>query len=224
MARLVRLSYEIGLRDPGWPGNFTYEWEPVSSIGGGDVANFGILHLCDHFGSHLDAPKHFNDAGPAIAQVPLERFVYDRPVVVDVPKRDHELVSRSELEAHDDRLREADLLLVRSGWSVVRAPDPRRYAHEGPGVAPDACEYLIELPALKGIVLDFVSLAAYRKLDPEGIEAHRILCGVDRERYVIIVEDVDLSAYPEDATRVYAIPLFPEAADSSPCTVFAEAP
>jgi kynurenine formamidase len=41
---------------------------------------------------------------------------------------------------------------------------------------------------------------------------------------VIIVEDIDLSGYPQDAHRLYAIPLFPEAADSSPCTVFAETP
>jgi len=224
VARFVRLSYEIGFRHPGWPGNYTYEWEPVSSIERGDVANFGILHLLDHFGSHLDAPKHFNDAGPAIADVPLERFVYERPVLVDVPKQGRELVSREELEAHDERLRNADIVLIRTGWSDVRDPDPVRYAAEGPGVSPEACEYLSALPELKAVGLDFISLAAYRKIDPEGILAHQILCGVGRDRYVIIVEDIDLSAYPSNAHRVYAIPLFPEGADSSPCTVFAEMP
>jgi arylformamidase len=222
VARFVRLSYEIGLRHPGWPGNYTYEWEPVSSIERGDVANFGILHLLDHFGSHLDAPRHFNDAGPAIADVPLERFVYERPVLVDVPKQDRELVSLDELEAHHERLRNADIVLIRTGWSDVRDPDPVRYAAEGPGVSPEACEYLSALPELKAVGLDFISLAAYRKIDPEGILAHQILCGVDRDRYVIIVEDIDLSAYSPNAHRVYAIPLFPEGADSSPCTVFAE--
>jgi arylformamidase len=222
VARFVRLSYEIGFRHPGWPGNYTYEWEPVSSIERGDVANFGILHLLDHFGSHLDAPRHFNDAGPAIADVPLERFVYERPVLVDAPKHDRELVSREDLEAHDERLRNADIVLIRTGWSDVRDPDPVRYAAEGPGVSPEACEYLSALPEVKAVGLDFISLAAYRKIDPEGILAHQILCGVDRDRYVIIVEDIDLSAYPPNTHRVYAIPLFPEGADSSPCTVFAE--
>jgi len=222
MARFVRLSYEIGFRHPGWPGNYTYEWEPVSSIERGDVANFGILHLLDHFGSHLDAPKHFNDAGPAIADVPLERFVYERPMLVDAPKQDRELVSREELEAHDERLRNSDIVMIRTGWSDVRDPDPIRYAAEGPGVSPEACEYLSALPELKAVGLDFISLAAYRKIDPEGILAHQILCGVDRDRYVIIIEDIDLSAYSPNTHRVYAIPLFPEGADSSPCTVFAE--
>ncbi len=223
MARFVRLSYEVRFDDPGWPGNPTYTWEQLSSIAGGDLANFGLLHLCNHFGSHLDAPRHFNDEGRKIAQVPLERFVYERPRLVDVPKVDSELVTRAELEAHAAAIGEADLLLIRTGWSSVRASDPERYSSRGPGVAPEACEYLIEFPELKAIALDCISLASYERIDPEGVLAHQILCGVGRgDRYVIIVEDIDLASYPPEASRVYAIPLFPEGADSSPCTVFAE--
>jgi arylformamidase len=225
MARFVRLSYEIRSGAPGWPGNPTYTWEQLSSIADGEIANYGLLHLYNHFGSHLDAPNHFNDGGRKIAQVPLDRFVYERPYLVDLPKGDRELVTRPELEAHDDALLDADLLLVRTGWSGVRAQDPGRYSYEGPGVSPEACEYLIEQPHLKAIALDFLSLASYHRLHPEGVLAHQILCGVGRaDRYVIIIEDIDLSGYPAETQRVYAIPLFPEEADSSPCTVFAEVP
>ena len=224
MTRFVRLSHEIRENGPGWPGNPRYSWEQVLSIEGGDVANLGILHLCDHFGSHLDAPNHFNDDGRKIADVPLERFIYERPRLIDVPKGARELVTRAELEAHDGAVREADVLLIRTGWSeTMRAADPEQYASEGPGVSPEACEYLIEQPQLRAIALDVVSLASYHRLDPEGILAHQILCGVGRgDRYVIIIEDVELSRYPDGARRLYAIPLFAEGADSSPCTVFAE--
>ncbi len=222
---LVRLSYDVSADDPGWPGNPTYAWEQVSSIEAGDVANLGVLHLCDHFGSHLDAPNHFNPEGRRIAEVPLDRFVYERPRLLDLPKRDRELVTRAELEAHDEAIRGCDLLLLRTGWSAIRRQEPERYASDGPGVSADACEYLIEQPGLKALALDCISLASFRRLDPEGIRAHRILCGVGRgDRYVIIIEDVDLSRYPPGAVRVYAIPLFAERADSSPCTVFAELP
>ncbi|HEY1366429.1 MAG TPA: cyclase family protein [Gaiellaceae bacterium] len=222
MTSFVRLSYDIHPDHPVWPGNFTYRWEPASSIAAGGVANHGVIRLGNHFGSHLDAPNHFNDEGRKIAHVPIDRFVYERPRLVDVPKGERELVERAELEAHADAVAEADLLLVRTGWGAARG-DPSRYASEGPGVSPDACEYLIEQPGLKAIALDCISLASYHRLDPEGIDAHRILCGVGRgDRYVIIIEDVDLAAYPADARRVYAVPLFPAFADSSPCTVFAE--
>jgi arylformamidase len=208
MTRFVRLSYEIREGGPAWPGDPGYNWEQVISIARGDVANRGILHLSNHFGTHLDAPNHFNDEGPKIADVPLERFIYERPLLIDAPKGDRELVSRADLEAHDEAIREADLVLIRTGWG---------------GVSPEACDYLIEQPQLKAIALDIVSLASYHRLDPEGILAHQILCGVGRkDRYVIIIEDVDLLLYPADARRVYAVPLFPKGADSSPCTVFAE--
>jgi kynurenine formamidase len=223
MARFVPLSYEIRPEHPGWPGNPTFSFEPVSSIAGGDVANHGILHLGNHFGSHLDAPNHFNPDGRKVADVPLDRFIYERPRLVDVPKADRELVTRAELEAHDATVREADLLLIRTGWGAVRPDDPERYAAEGPGVSPEACEYLIAQPDLKAVALDFISLAAYRRLEPDGVVAHQILCGVGRgDRYVIIVEDVDLAAYPPDTRRIFAIPLFAAGPDSSPCTVFAE--
>jgi arylformamidase len=225
VARYVRLSYDIRGDDPGWPGNPTYRWEPLSRISEGDVANYGVLHVCNHFGSHLDAPNHFNDDGPRVAEIPLDRFIYDRPRLIDVPKGAREEVTRAELEAHETVVGEADLLVLRTGWSRTRVTDPARYAAEGPGVSPEACEYLIEQPGLKALALDLVSLASYPLLEPNGIAAHQILCGVGRgDRYVIIIEDLDLAGYPSEARRVYAIPLFPVDADSSPCTVFAELP
>jgi len=220
----VRLSYEIRFEHPGWPGNPTYSYEQISSTERGDSANFGMLHLLAHFGSHVDGPNLFNPDGIKGAQVPIDRFVYEHPVLLDIPKVDRELVLRSELEPHEAAIAGADLLLLRTGWSAVRTPDPVRYAHEGPGVSPEACTYLIDrFPRLKALALDCISLAAYRRLDPDGILAHQILCGVGRgERYLLIVEDLDLAAYPPEPARVYAIPLFPQESDSSPCTVFAE--
>jgi kynurenine formamidase len=224
MPEFVRLSYEIRFEHPGGPGNPTYTYEQLSSIERGDVANFGLLHMLGHFGSHVDAPNHFNPDGLKIAQVPLDRLVYERPVLLDVPKGDSELVLREELEPHETAIAGADLLVLRTGWSAVRKSDPVRYSHEGPGVSPEACTYLMDgFPELKALALDCISLASYRRIDPEGIVAHQILCGVGRgDRYLVIIEDLDLAAYPEDPLRVYAIPLFPEQTDSSPCTVFAE--
>ena len=71
-------------------------------------------------------------------------------------------------------------------------------------------------PQLKALALDCISLASFRRIDPEGIVAHQILCGVGRgERYVLIIEDLDLAAYPAGSppARLYAIPLFPEGTD-----------
>ncbi|TCJ19675.1 cyclase family protein [Rubrobacter taiwanensis] len=225
MPEFIRLSYDIRGGDPGWPGNPKYSYQRHTSIEDGSPANTYRLDLFNHFGTHLDAPNHFNPDGPKIADVPMDRFVYERPLLIETPKGSDELVMREELERHADAIRECDLLLLRSGWQRLRAEDPERYAGEGPGVAPEACEYLIEeFPGLKAVGMDWISLAAYRRPE-EGKLAHQILCGVHHPgRYVIIIEDINLSLAPQEMRRVYAIPLFPEVVDSSPCTVFAESP
>ena len=91
------------------------------------------------------------------------------------------------------------------------------------GSALAACEYLIDgFPGVKAVAMDWISLATPQRMD-EGVPAHQVLCGVGRgDRYVIIIEDVDLSRLPQRVRRIYAVPLFPELADSSPCTVVAE--
>ncbi len=225
MGHYVRLSYDITPGSPGWPGNPGYSFRQYSSIEAGDIANTFDLVLFNHFGSHLDAPLHFNPAGPGIANVPIDRFLYERPLLVDIPKKDSELVTVEELEPYADRLRESDLILIRSGWGRLRSLEPRHYAADGPGVSPDACGFLlVEFPNLKAIAMDWISLASYRRLDPEGIVAHQILCGVRNPgRYMIIIEDINLEIVPERLKRVYAVPLFLEGVDSSPCTVVAEA-
>lgn len=223
MAGFVRLSHDIRGKDPGWPGNPKFCYEQFTSTKNGDPANTYRMKLFNHFGTHLDAPNHFNPGGIKISQVPMERFVYERPLLVEIPKGDRELVTPEELDEHARRLRDSDLLLVRSGWRRLRATEPERYAAEGPGFSPEACEYLIEaFPDLKAVGMDWISLAAYRRPE-EGELSHRILCGVHHPgQYVIIVEDIDLDELPEEPRKVYAIPLFPEEVDSSPCTVFAE--
>ena len=223
MPEFVRISHDIRPEDPGWPDSpKKFDYRQYDSIADGDPANTFNLELFNHFGSHLDAPAHFNPDGIPISKVPMDRFVYERPALIEVPKSDRELVVREELEAHAQTIRECDLLMIRSGWQRFRASEPERYAAEGPGVAADACEYLMQFPHLKAIALDWISLAAYRRPE-EGQQAHRILCGVnDPGRYVIIVEDIDLGRLPDSPNRVYAVPLFPSGVDSSPCTVFAE--
>lgn len=223
MPRFVRLSYDISPTAPGWPGNPRYSCQQFTSIDHGDVANSYDMRLFNHFGTHLDAPNHFNPRGMQIARVPIDRFIFERPCLLDIPKEDRELVTVADLEPHADRLCHSDLILIRSGWSRWRESEPQRYAAEGPGVSPDACEYMLkELPSLKAIGMDWISLAAYRKLD-EGVLAHQILCGMqDPDRYMIIIEDINLDGAPPDMVRFYAIPLFPAGVDSSPCTVFVE--
>lgn len=219
------LSYPLTENAPVWPGNPpAARTEVFSSLARGDLANMTVIHLFSHSGSHLDAPRHFNDNGPAAVDVPLERFIFFKPLVAEVPKPDGGMIQRRELEPYARQLPATDLLLLRTGWSDLRDKEPGRYATENPMLHPEAARYLMErYPNLRGLAIDAPSVGAPNHI-PETVETHQILTGVGRTdgRYIIILEDLRIDADLGQATRIYAWPLFIEASDGSPCTIVAE--
>jgi len=212
---------------PVWPGNLPVaKTEPVDSIARGDVANTTALHLFSHSGTHLDAPKHFNDEGACAFQLPIENYIFFAPLVIEVPKQDHGAVMKEELEAYAAQLAEADLAMLRTGWSAMRAKDGVRYGGKGPFLHPDGARYLMDtFPNLKGVAIDAVSIATPDFMD-EAIETHQILTGIGRadKRFLLILEDLRIDADLGDASRIYSWPLLIEDSDGSPCTMVAEFP
>ena len=219
------LSYPLAEGAPVWPGNPpAARTEVFSSIARGELANMTVIHLFSHSGTHLDAPKHFNDDGPAAVDVPLERFIFFEPLVVEVPKPDGGMIQRGELEPYAEQLAAADLVLLRTGWSEIRDSDPERYSNENPMLHPEGARYLMEgFPNIRGLAIDTPSVGAPNHI-PETVETHQILTGVGRMdgRYIIILEDLRIDPDLGQASRIYAWPLFIEESDGSPCTIVAE--
>ena len=225
MSRLIVLSHPLRADAPVWPGNPpAADIEHADSMARGDPDNTTILRLYSHSGTHGDMPFHFNADGPAAWQLPIEAFVFDAPRLIEVPAGEQRLIGPADLEPHAAAVGEADLLLIRTGWSANRAADPDRFANAGPILHPDGARWLIEEhPKLRAIATDAISIGGIWNL-PLTIETHHILTGVGRTdgRFVLIYEDVNLVAEAAHARRVFAWPLFIEGADGSPCTIVAE--
>ncbi len=217
------LSYHLEKQDPGWPGTYTMELEQRSAIVEGEIANTFKISMLNHFGSHMDGPKHFNDKGPRLAEMPLETFIYEQPLLIDIPKSFAELVTEEELKQHEKQIKAADLLMIRTGFSKERKRNKRRYAEESPGVSLQACKYLMDVhPQLKAVALDWISLGSYAHLE-EGHLAHQYLLGHFHQHYICIIEELNFEGV--DAAKlkkVIAMPLFLESIDSAPVTVLAE--
>ena len=225
MSRLVVLSHPLRAEAPVWPGNPpAADIEAADSMARGDPDNTTILRLYSHSGTHGDMPYHFNADGPAAWQLPIEAFVFDSPSLIDVAAGERGLIGPADLEPHAATVRQADLLMIRTGWSAQREIDPLRYANAGPILHPDAARWLIDAnPELRAIATDAISIGGIWNL-PLTVETHHILTGVGRTdgRFVLIYEDVNLVAEAAAAIRVFAWPLFIEGADGSPCTIVAE--
>ncbi|MCX7671548.1 MAG: cyclase family protein [Anaerolineae bacterium] len=219
------LSYPLSATAPVWPGNPpAAAVEPLGSIAAGGSSNTTLLHLFSHSGTHVDAPKHFNDAGPAAVELPITAFIFSRPYVVEVPKTDDQFIGREDLEPHRAALATADLCLLRTGWSALRDAEPERYARHGPLLHPDAARFLVdECPGLRGVATDAISIGApgFRR---ESVLTHQILTGVGRRdgRFLLIFEDLRIDPDLGRAQRIYAWPLLIVGSDGSPCTIVAE--
>jgi arylformamidase len=225
MTQFRLLSHPLTPDAPVWPGNpAAAATEPHESIAGGDAVNTSRIGLFSHSGTHVDAPWHFNPDGPRAADLPIEAFIFDRPALLEVPKPDGGFVTADDLEPHADALADADLALLHTGWSRLRADEPDRYVERGPLLHPDGARRLLELaPNLRGVAIDAVSIGSPRYPD-ESVETHHVLSGVDAPdgRFVLIYEDVAIDPELRGARRVYAWPLFIPGSDGSPVTVVAE--
>ncbi len=217
------LSYPLDINDPGFPGEPTLNLETCSSTDRGDVYNSSKIHLFNHFGSHFDAPRHFNPNGVTITELPLSQFIYEKPLLIDVPKKPGEMIEPNDLRPHLSEIQQADLLLIRTGLEHIRKNNPQEYTDKGGAVSIQCAEFLIENAAnLKAIGFDFISLASPAHPD-HGVKAHQIMLGVYSQNFICIIEDLTLSEVDKTKLkRIFAMPLRVKGIDSAQVTVLAE--
>ncbi|MDQ6841513.1 MAG: cyclase family protein [Actinomycetota bacterium] len=123
---------ELGPRNP-------YDGSRVS------FANAGI-YMCDHTGTHIDAPLHADPDGQPVDALPLE-YCFGPAVWLDLSEHcaDHGELDAGHLEAAErrggERIRDGDILLLWTGWSTV-LPDKQRYVMNHPGITQEAGEWI----------------------------------------------------------------------------------
>lgn len=222
----IPISYPMNAGKPGWPGNQIYEITRVRSTAAGDRNNSCIVRFHEHYGTHFDAPNHFNHEGAQIAQLPFDYFFYQRPVLIEIPKGADEKLTPEDFQAHAAEIAQADFLMIRTGFGALRDSDPALYQDHTPSVSQQAAQYLVQTfgATLKAICLDFVSLASPSDQSDDGAMAHKHLLGCYTDDFICIVEDADLSQVPANAPLRAAatIPLRMEGIDSGPVTAWVE--
>ena len=187
----TKLSYDLSNDTPIPAGLPPVRIEQISDIELGDVSNLFKLQVCNHCGTHIDGPWHFNPRGKKISDFPIEYFFFDRPMIVDIPKGDSELVMAEDLTPFQSQLGNCDLLLLRTGFAQHRAHNRQRYISNNPGLSVEVARYLTaQFPNIRALAIDTISIAANEHLD-EGLEAHRIFFR-SIEHPVLLIEDVNL--------------------------------
>lgn len=218
----VEFSYAIGPESSVMDAGFNPPNVKIRSrVSEGKSSNTSYIELFAHTGTHIDMPWHFNENGWKILDFKIGDFVFEKIVLLDIPKAAYDPISWQELSPHHTEIQKADALLVRTGFSQERANHPDQYIHGTPGFSVEAANKLAEYGNLKCIGVDFISVENIDQARKTGYPVHHAL--LDRTMPIILLEDANLAVLSaKNIKRIYLFPLRIEGLEASPVTAVAE--
>jgi len=183
-----------------------------------DEACVTLMELTSHTGTHLDTPGHVIEDGLRLTDFEVEDFVFNHPLVIDLPLGDGTVVQPEHLEPFVEQGQDADMLLVRFGFGRVRRSEPARFSKRSPGFGVESAQFLRDrFPGLRALGMDVPSLSCIEHLDMT-FKAHHVLLGGPGRKFLVI-EDMDLEKDLSGLKQVFVAPLLVERIDGAPCTV-----
>jgi len=218
---ILPLSYALTTKTPLYPNTPAPVIRPLRSMKNGDSANTSTLALSTHSGTHIDVPSHFCNNGKTVADCLTVDTTFFPTYCIDVPKTGSEEITIDDLEGSITQLQDAEALLIRTGWHLIRSDDPERYGNDHPWVSAEVSIFLREhCPRLCLFGIDQISVSSVLHREA-GHECHRnFLCN---KRPILIVEDLNLSnIFKNVPFRMHIYPHFIDALDGVPVTVIAE--
>ncbi|OYT48656.1 MAG: hypothetical protein B6U85_01880 [Desulfurococcales archaeon ex4484_42] len=183
--------------------------------------NTSIIELTSHTGTHIDLPFHIDPQGYTLSEYTIDDFIFQQPILINIPKNDYEEITRKDLEPYRDQLGKADLLLIYTGFSKYRFTDPARYEERSPGFSVDGAKFIVEeFPNIRAVGVDLLGIENIGKARPE-FPVHKVF--LRRGRKFFHIEDMNLEpAVGKKLLKVIVAPLWIPNIDGVPVTVIAE--
>lgn len=198
--RIYDITVPLSAELPVYPGDCALEITPWSRIAAGDEANVSRLTLCTHAGTHLDPPRHFNDQGITVDQIPLERLIGPAHVV---EIQGVHLIGRKELERLPVKGVERLLLKTRNS----RLWKEHQFCQDYSALSVEGAHFLLEA-GVKLVGIDYLSIEG---MDGDG-SVHRTLL----DGGVLIVEGLNLSEVEPGEYELICLPLKIKGGDGAP--------
>ncbi|HJQ19090.1 MAG TPA: cyclase family protein [Gemmatimonadaceae bacterium] len=202
MSKIFDVSVPIANGGVVYPGNPEIRIEPHSELSKGASSNLSRISFGSHTGTHVDAPRHFFEAGTTVDRLSLNALIGPARVIV----MDDEVMSvtTSHLALHDLSGVERVLIRTRNSAFVTDTQFHPDFTY----LAPDGAEYLASL-GVKLIGVDYFSVEQFHS---GHHRTHRTLL----ERGIVIVEALDLSAIDAGDYAFCCLPLCLEGLDGAP--------
>ena len=206
--KLIDVSVPIDSTLATYPGNTPFSLEAIKRIANGDSSNVSTIHISAHAGTHVDAPRHFFDAGGGVETLPLE-MLCGRARVVEVTTRGHITADDlADLDLRDD-LR---LLLKTRNSRLWGTPE---FDRTFIGVAESGARYLVDR-GIKVLGVDYLSVEPFKT---PGAPAHHVLLSAG----TIVIEGLNLRDVAPGSYEMFCLPLAIVGADGAPARVILRA-
>jgi len=202
VTRIFDISVPIANGGVVYPRNPEICIEPHSELSKGGSSNVSRLSFGSHTGTHVDAPRHFFDAGSTVDRLPLNALI--GPAQVFSFADDVMQITADHLRGQ--RLTNVERILLRTRNSGF--VKDREFHPDFTYLAPDGAEYLASL-GVKLVGVDYYSVEQFRS---GHHRTHRTLL----ERGIVIVEGLDLSAIEPGQYAFCCLPLRLEGLDGAP--------
>lgn len=229
---IVDLTHELDEQSPYWPEGTTgspFHAKVVATLQR-DGYFARTLEIPEHFGTHLDAPAHFDSGGKTVDQIPVETLL--RPaVVIDVSgeaeKDPNYRLTLADVESwvrvHGPFPRSC-AVLIRTGWGA-RWPSQKEYMNQDaqgvmhfPGLSLEAARYLVERASPAALGIDTPSIDYGPSKD---FELHRFTM---THGLYHLENLVHLGALPATDACLVALPMKFRGGSGSPTRVVALVP
>lgn len=141
MHKVISLSYGIDESTPVYPGTPPLRIRKDKDIKNGDSCNTFSITLSNHFGTHIDMPRHFMDSGKNLKDYQAHNLTCKNPAIVDCPKRPGDIIEAKDLAGLPAE-KDTDALLIRTGFYKYRSSDPWTYCNNNPLLSPEAARWI----------------------------------------------------------------------------------
>lgn len=202
VSRIYDVSVPVGNGAVVYPGNPDVRIAPHSEVSRGATSNLSTIAFGSHTGTHVDAPRHFFEAGSTVDRLPLDALIGPARVI-GFP---NDVMSITAAHLESQSLRGVHRVLFRTRNSDF-VTDPK-FHPDFTYVAPDAADVLAS-SGIKLVGVDYYSVEQFRS---GHHRTHRILL----EHGIVIVEGLDLSAISPGDYEFVCLPLRLADLDGSP--------
>lgn len=199
VSRILDISQRVSAASGVFPGDTRFSLTKICTIAGGASCDVGTITTTLHIGTHADAPSHFVEGAPHIADVPLDAYL--GPALVA------ERIGDGAITADDVRgfgLRRGERLLVRTRRAVDPAEFPAEFAH----LSEDGAAAV----AAAGAALFGIDTPSVDHQTSKTLAAHKALFAGG----VAILENLDLTAAAPGRYELIALPLKIDGGDAAP--------